>query len=71
MDDETMEKLHQTAVMQNVLRHMCSHPEHHGMYDGWGRLEPWDILKDPNQLRKLIQKCTSDIGDIRWTGRNL
>ena len=71
MDDSVIQKLKSTIVMQNVLRNMCTRPDKHGMDDGWGTLEPWDYLNDPNKLYNLIISCTRDAEEIEWQGRNL
>ena len=70
--------------MQKVLRHMCRRPgestpkeeqilneNKHGLYDGWGILEPWGYLNDANKLYSLIEYCTTNIEDIDWRGRNI
>ena len=76
-DETTIQKLKSTIVMQKVLRYMCKRPgepedkQRHGLYDGWGTLEPWDYLHDPDKLYSIIEYCTTNIEDIDWRGRNI
>ena len=71
MDDNVIKKLKSTVVMQKILRNMCSRPEEHELYDGWGTLEPWRFLNNPGKLYNLISSCTKDVDEIEWQGRNL
>ena len=71
MQSDVIEKLHSTAVMQNVLRCMCDQPNKHGLLDGWGTLEPWKMFNNVSQLKSLILECTSDTDNIIWQGRNV
>ena len=70
-NEETIRKLRSTIVMQKVLRYMCTSPDKHKLYDGWGILKPWDYLNDPDKLYGLIKSCTTNIEDIDWRGRNI
>ena len=69
--DDVIQKLKSTVVMQKVLRYMCTSRDTHGLNNGWGKLEPWEYLNDPNKLYSLIETCTTDIEDIDWRGRNI
>ena len=71
MDDSVIKKLKSTVLMQNILRNMCSRPEKHELYDGWGTLEPWSFLNNAGKLYNLILSCTRDAEDNEWQGRNL
>ena len=71
MSDEVIKKLESTAVMHKVLRYMCSQSGRHGLFDGWGILQPWEFLYSPEQLSSLIEECTKDTENIKWNGRNL
>ena len=71
MKPDIIEKLHSTAVMQKVMRCMCDHPTKHGLYDGWGTLEPWGIFYNPAHFKSLILECTTDTENIIWEGRNI
>ena len=69
-EEDIIQKLKSTVVMQKVLRNMCTRPNKHGLYDGWGTLEPWPTLNNPYKLYKLITECTTNTEDIEWRGRN-
>ena len=75
--EEIIKKLKSTLMMQKVLRCMCRRrgepddKQRHGLYDGWGTLQPWEYLNDPNKLYSIIDYCTSNIEDIDWRGRNI
>ena len=71
MTEDVIRKLHSTAVMQNVLRFMCGNPNKHGLYDGWGTLEPWGIFYNVPEFKSLILECTKNTENIIWQGRNI
>ena len=71
MSKDVIEKLHSTAVMQKVLRHMCPKPNKQELYEGWGTLEPWGIFYSVHHFKSLIHECTKDTDSITWQGRNI
>ena len=70
-----IQKLKKTKVMHRVLCRMCrrrdSPSTKHTIYDGWGILDPWDIINNPNKLSELIEQCIDKEETIHWNGKNL
>ena len=72
MPQEKIDKLKNTKVMHKLLLRMCSRSGlKHDLYQGWGVLDPWNILNSPNKLADLIDECTENVNNIAWRGKNL
>ena len=68
---DKFEQLLNTVTMRHILVEMCNHPERHDLDEGFGMLEPWNILGDNESMKELLQHYTEPENTEYWAGKNI
>ena len=59
-------------VIRNLLVEMCSHPDRHEREEGFGELQPWNILDNDELMKKLITHYTKEGVHVDyWDGKTI